>query len=655
MSSKMSPVFSTILGLFLLVAASACSSTTNTAGGTVSGVKCATTADCSGNMICSTTAKVCIAKECDDLKGPQCPAGKKCVANICTATTFPQNDAIGGGDSSGADATSGDDSTVSPQDSTTPPPDTSVPVGDDKSCGECKVDSDCGGDFQCIPLLNGSFCSKKCTADGDCKAGYQCQKASSGADTQKNCVLPSFSCNGCAVTGCDAGKKCNLKLNPPSCDAVKAQCEECLQDKDCDTGFVCTKMGPSKICAPSCAGGKSCPDKSTCQTFVTGQVCAFQAASCCYGSSCTVACSGCADNPAKCLGGVCVECATDNDCKAPGKCNVNTHTCTTDTACPAEKPIKLAATGACVECSNDTNCGASANGPKCNLTTYTCEKTSGVADCAPCAGTAYPDCVQVNGTWSCVECQTDKTCADKSKGVCSPTSYTCSGTIGGGGTPVKPTTKCKGDGDCVNGPDTTFTLACDIPTGTCYDTLGKCDNIVAFCAADAGSTCDFASNILSGLGGGAGGIPGVPGGTGTNPVGNTGSCTCGSASTGGGGTGGATGMKADCTTGPLAALIKMTLPNCTDAACNADPNTPDCNGALGSCCAAASSGGGGTGGLPIDPNCLASMMGGGGSTGGTPDPACFGGACTPANCLLAMMGGGAGASASSGSCSASPF
>ena len=47
--------------------------------------------------------------------------------------------------------------------------------------------------------------------------------------------------------------------------------------------------------------------------------------------------------------------------------------------------------------------------------------------------------------------------------------------------------------------------------------------------------------------------------------------------------------------------------------------------------------------------------GGGGSSGGTPDPACFGMACTPANCLLAMMGGGAGASASSGSCSASPF
>jgi len=644
MSGKIRPLFTMMVGLSLVLAGSlaACGSGGGSAAPPSTAIKCVNSADCAGGSTCDPIKKVCVTK------------------------TFTSDIAIVGDTS--VDAGGGTDATGTPdKDTVTPPQDTAVTPGDDKSCGECKVDSDCGGDFQCIPLLNGSFCAKKCAADGECKSGYKCEKASSGADAQKNCVLPTFSCNGCAVTGCEAGKKCNLKVDPPTCDAVKGQCEECLQDKDCDTGFACTKMGPSKICAPSCDGGKTCPDKSSCQTFVVGQVCAFQAATCCYGASCQVACAGC--DPSKCLGGVCVECAKDGDCKAPATCVVNTHTCTTVSTCPADKPIKVSATGACVECTQDPHCGASPNGPTCNPATNTCGKTTVPGDCQNCIGTAYPDCVEVNGALSCVECKTDQTCADKGKGTCAASSYTCSGTIGIGndGPPVKPSTKCssdadcgtlkcdtkagickcQADADCQNGPDTAFTLMCDKPTGTCYSTDGKCDNVVAFCAADAGSVCKFGADIFGGLGGAGGGLPGIPGGgTGTNPLGNTGSCTCGApASTGGTTTG---GMTADCKNAPTTAML---LPNCTDAVCQADPKAAECSLAgIINCC----QGGSGGTGSPLDMlGCLAKMQGGG---GGTPDPACFGGACNDANCLTAIFqGGGGSGSASSGSCAASPF
>ena len=213
--------------------------------------------------------------------------------------------------------------------------------------------------------------------------------------------------------------------------------------------------------------------------------------------------------------------------------------------------------------------------------------------CDACAGSSYPDCVQVNGAWSCVECTKDATCAAKNLGTCLKVSYTCSGSIEAPPN-VKPLALCKSDADCVNGPQTQFTLKCDLPTGTCYDVTGLCDNIVAFCNANAGSLCEFPGTPFSGPG----------------------SCTCVLTPPAG-------GMKPECTTGPLAAILKQSMPNCTDAACLADPNTADCTAALGSCCLYA-------GGKVPPPIC---------GNAGTPSPMCYGGLCITANCLAYMMGG----------------
>lgn len=596
----------------------ACSTPTGTDGGTASGAKCVTANDCTGGMAC--VGGICTANECDANK--KCPTGKTCVSGACKAIA---SDASGDGDN--GDATVGSDeisSDVSPGEDaigTDAVINTDTSTGPDNTCHTCKTDDECStdGSFQCVTMLTGNFCAKKCSAASECATGFSCEKADSKA-ANSNCLPPGYTCSGCLLSGCGTGESCIAKTG--KCAKVKGQCDECAVQTDCADGFKCVKLGATKVCAPTCDNGASCPENSGCQKTIVGNVCSFNAATCCYGPNCTPA-SACASCVDKCFGGACVECLKDTDCKN-GKCDANNHTCITSGPCAAPTPIKLTG-GKCVECTNDTHCAGSAVGPKCDISTNTCAASSATNECKVCAD-PLPNCVEISGSWSCVECSTDADCAAKKAGTCSGTTYSCSGTVATGSGPK--TGNCKADSDCVNVGTTNFTLACDTSSGLCYDTAGKCDNLVAFCNAAQGSNCVQPSSV--------GGLPGLPGGGGgtTNP--GEGVCSC---ATGGGTSGGST-MSPICT-----ALMPMipTLKNCD---CATAPTDAACNGPMGPCCSGGSSGGGG--GLPTGLfDCLQS----------SPDPACFG--ALKCGCsLFSSLGGASGGSKAPKNCSdgsGSPF
>ena len=639
MSRTVSSACAPLANLIALLFAMGCSEAPPSTGGAAPAAKCEAQSDCANGFSCDTAKKICVKLECDDLKGPKCPSGKTCKAGTCVnafgadgAATSDAGDGGATGDGATSDATApGSDATTDPDatssDSGVPATDVTTPAGTDKSCTVCKEDADCGADFGCVTLLNPGtkFCARKCTESSQCLGGFSCEDLSTDPKKPaKHCILPTWQCDGCAVTPCTGGDVCNYKANPPKCikAGIGKECGECKLDSECDVGFRCVKIGSAKACAPEC-NSKACPAKSTCTSFagVSGKVCAFQAAACCYGAQCTVGCTTCGAE--KCVGGKCVECLADADCKG-GKCSLAEKSCVASGACADDKPIKLA-TGVCVACTNDSHCAGSKTGPKCNLASNTCEQKSASNECAVCKD-PYPACVEQNGQWSCVECKTDDDCKTKNAGTCSAKTYTCSGTIGTGTGPDKGT--CKADSDCNNAGTTSFDLACDVPTGLCYDAKGKCDNVVAFCNAKAGSSCKIDAG-----GGLPGGLP-IPGGGGL-PGGSApgvGSCSCPEP-----GSGGPAGtMKSECTS-PIAQVLAPNLKNCD---CAKDPASKDC--VLKSplpglpdteCCGGGGGGGGGGSANPLD--CLTKSLGGGAAS-----PACFGGVkCTLA--ITSCLGGGA--------------
>lgn len=568
------------------------------------------------------TAQKCgIDSDCDQVPG------QICVNQICT-TPFQGGDVVGSDgsgslDGAASDGAVGDGSVDDSGTSGDAANDTGGTVGTGGSCKQCANDSECGADHGCVPLLNSppSFCVKKCVSNDDCAGGLVCDQPTSAP--QKFCIPPTYKCEGCATTGCKAGESCDFIANPPTCSQVGGACSKCLIPKDCGEGLTCVKIGKEKVCAPTCGGGSTCPANSSCATFAAGiTACAFGAAACSYSDPPAAACAGC---PGKCVAGQCVECLNDSQCASGSACIAGTFTCAKD-KCPADKPQKLV-TGQCVECTNDTHCAASSVGPKC--IGNACAPATQTNECAVCKD-PYPGCVEINGTWSCVECATDDDCKAKNKGTCSSKTYTCSATTSGTG----PTSgSCKSDADCPAGT-TGFDLACDVPTGLCYDKNGQCDNLAAFCNAAAGSVCKpFDALGLGGAGGGLPQIPGLPGsgGGGAPATPGAGVCSCG-ASSGGGGT---STMKQEC------ALLAGLDPKLKLCDCAKDPNDANCkNALLGDCCAS----GGGGGGSPLDLlGCLSALQ------GGKADAKCFGGAtCLDLSCLTAMMGGGGGSGSQGG-------
>lgn len=346
-------------------------------------------------------------------------------------------------------------------------------------CHACETKADCGEAFDCIALLSGSFCSLPCGSALDCSDKFTCDLASS-TDTLKHCLPPKYACEGCVATGCPSDQICDPMSG--KCVTGKAPCTPCQKVSDCGPGLKCATLASpdfstQKICMPDCSNNAYCQPGSLCQKTDAGNVCGFTGLACCYGDKCQ-ADPGCAKCPGKCILGSCVACLLDSDC-SDGHCDTTSHQCVNTVGCPAEKPALLD-DGTCVQCAKDSDCKP---GKKCDTTAHAC--VANPLTCKACSE-FYPDCVQINGTWACVECTSDATCAAKNAGTCSTQAFSCSKQ----GDPGPTTGNCKQDSDCKNFGTSAFDLACDATaTGLCYDKSMKCDNIVAFCNGKKGCIC----------------------------------------------------------------------------------------------------------------------------------------------------------------------
>jgi hypothetical protein len=240
-------------------------------------------------------------------------------------------------------------------------------------------------------------------APGTCSTSGDCSDPSKPFCTNNVCV----GCQAAGVTACGARV----------CDATSGKCVECTLDNHCDKdpakGFcvanACAgcQVGPATACAarstskPVCAAGGTLggqcvecaadtdcksPEKSFCIANMCAGCQASSAAACSARSASKPACAASGT-----LGGQCVECAADTDCKTPEKSFCVANACAScqsasATACPAkstDKPVCAASgklVGQCVACQADADCKAPA-APICN-DSNACVKCTSDSQCA---------------------------------------------------------------------------------------------------------------------------------------------------------------------------------------------------------------------------------------------------------------------------------
>lgn len=217
-------------------------------------------------------------------------------------------------------------------------------------------------------------------------------------------------CVGCQAAGAAA---CGSRV----CDATSGKCVECTVDSHCDKepakGFcvasactgcqaepatACSARSTSKpVCATSGTLGGQCvectsdteckaPEKNFCIANACAGCQSASAAACSARSASKPACAASGT-----LGGQCVECATDTDCKAPEKSFCVANACAacqsaSATACSArsaDKPVCAASgklIGQCVTCQDDTDCKAPPT-PICS-DSNTCVKCTSDSQCS---------------------------------------------------------------------------------------------------------------------------------------------------------------------------------------------------------------------------------------------------------------------------------
>ena len=514
-------------------------------GGGSGDTSCTTDTDCSTGKVCVRSA--CTVKACDGAAG--CEAAQTCVdtdhdgAKECTAvdcttdddcaskpdttcvqgacipkeTTTPTDDTVGGDDTTPAVDTTAKDEQTTP--------------GTGTLCQPCSKDADCG-DGRYTLLAEGSFCTAACESNNDCPSGYMCFQVTTEG---KDCVPGLYTkCPQCLIDGCPAGQTCDQTAG--TCKAAAGECGTCDKDDDCGLGARCFKFSAEEQrCVPEC--GTGCPTGSTCGAMTAAegtegvQVCKPTSGTCCFGDDCGAACNCSGATPYCNPANQCVECLSDANCPQAKPSCVGNVCKEAGSNCSAATPIPCDIGNGCCQCTNDTHC--SGGTPYCQAN-GTCGSEQACACVAP-----YPACLNSGGQVVCVECIQDADCT--SGCTCNLTDHTCMGAdgaaCGGSGTiPSAECTGCTSDGDCPAAEG--FTLKCDVPSGCCYDTTGKCDNTNSFCPPGASCTglMAIAGIDLGSLFGGGTGIPGMPGGGGlpTDMLGDMSSyCSCPPACLGG--------------------------------------------------------------------------------------------------------------------------
>lgn len=284
-------------------------------------------------------------------------------------------------------------------------------------CQACDSEAECDEAFDCIALLNGSYCINRCQSATDCSSKFTCDKADS-KDSLLHCLPPNYSCAGCLATGCGGDQVCDPSSG--QCVAGKPPCTPCKKASDCGPGLKCATLASpdfstQTICMPECTSNGGCQPGSLCQKTDAGNVCGFTGLACCYGAKCQPD-AGCSQCPGKCILGACVQCLLDKECPG-GHCDTTSHQCVNTVGCPAEKPVKLS-DGTCAQCGQNSDCKP---GKVCD-TGHKCIAEPTI--CKAC-NEPSPDCAQVLGEWTCVACTSDATCAAAGTGTCDLKTFAC--------------------------------------------------------------------------------------------------------------------------------------------------------------------------------------------------------------------------------------
>ena len=253
------------------------------------------------------------------------------------------------------------------------------------------------------------------------------------------------------------------------------ECWPCASDSECESPLMCNKR--DGYCAPPCLTDHDCPRNSACELVGSAQqgLCVSGTVSCCFGTECEDA--GCPPERPFFQYGTCVECFDKDHC-SPGLICWIGH-CQTSQYCDEKHPFVLH--GVCVECVVDEQC-PSPGLPRC-VEGY-CRSPDFDPDgpwdsCAYCVD-PYPACVEINGLWSCVQCDDNSDCFPN--GVCDLSLYACEAPnpCGPEGCPHG-SENCSADEDCVSSKG--LQLTCDIASLRCYDAMGgTCDGVESFCA-----------------------------------------------------------------------------------------------------------------------------------------------------------------------------
>jgi hypothetical protein len=254
----------------------------------------------------------------------------------------------------------------------------------------CQTTNDCGQGLACLPQGNspGGVCvigvfsvtptAKEC-AIIECQTATDC------------CATPSSSCLSLKAS-CDSQRDAGFS-NPSVCDTYNAECVCDAQQHDCENGQCVVKCVNDSTCVISGAGGK-------------------------------------------CLGGVCGQCSSDDDCKknggddllcVSGKCQTK---CQGDGDCPG---FDRCVGGKCTQggCQNARECIAAYRNVEATCGTdgkciVPCQSD---LECSNPKGYNFYSCL--NGQCTYMGCESDKDCRLLLTGVADTTTTPVDGTSGG--------------------------------------------------------------------------------------------------------------------------------------------------------------------------------------------------------------------------------
>ncbi|MBL6974320.1 MAG: hypothetical protein ISR64_01190 [Deltaproteobacteria bacterium] len=174
--------------------------------------------------------------------------------------------------------------------------------------------------------------------------------------------------------------------------------------------------------------------------------------------------------------GTCVQCLNSTHCDTAQFCDQELHECLPP-PCPGNG--HLCDDGHCHQCCDDSHCAGGLGASKScidNICVYPYDW------CGNNCASPYPACALVDGTWQCVQCDSDDDCPGVC--VCDTEAYSCVDPVTGrliecGGGPKCYPLPCSTVEECPPAPFGQ-TIDC-LDEGFCHDVTGRCDGVVSCC------------------------------------------------------------------------------------------------------------------------------------------------------------------------------